>query len=70
VVDTVLSERRFTLSSLRVSSYEQRVSETIYTPCYLINTRNHWVSGHCPTSGIINTGKHNVSETGFVSALR
>jgi hypothetical protein len=31
------------------------------------NTQNHWVSGLCPLSGILNTRTHNVSETGSVS---
>jgi hypothetical protein len=30
---------------------------------------NYWVSGLCPSSGILNTRKH-VSETGSVSVLR
>jgi hypothetical protein len=33
-------------------------------------TQNLWVSGHCPSSGILTTRKHNVSETGSVSVLR
>jgi hypothetical protein len=27
-------------------------------------TQNYWVSGLCPSSGILETTKHNVSETG------
>jgi hypothetical protein len=27
------------------------------------NTQNHWVSGRCPSSGILETRKHNRSET-------
>jgi hypothetical protein len=34
------------------------------------STRNYWVFGPCPSSGILETRKHNVSETGSVSALR
>jgi hypothetical protein len=35
------------------------------------NTRNYWVFGLHPSSGILkNTREHNVSETGFVSVLR
>lgn len=31
------------------------------------NAQNHWVSGHCPSSGILVTRKYfNVSETGSV----
>jgi hypothetical protein len=36
----------------------------------LYNTENYWVSGLCPSSGILNTGKHTVSENGSVSVLR
>jgi hypothetical protein len=32
--------------------------------------QNYWVSGLCPSSGILNTGKHKVSETGSVSVFR
>jgi hypothetical protein len=34
------------------------------------NTQNQWDSVLCPSSGILNSGKHDVSETGFVSFLR
>jgi hypothetical protein len=34
------------------------------------NTQNYWVLGLCPSSGILQTRKHNVSETGCVSVLR
>jgi hypothetical protein len=34
------------------------------------NTQNYWVSGLCQSSGILNTRKHNVPETGSVSVLR
>jgi hypothetical protein len=34
-----------------------------------ISLRNYRVSGLCPSSGILNTRKHNVSETGPVSVL-
>jgi hypothetical protein len=33
-------------------------------------TQNYWVSALCPSSGILNISKHNVSETGPVSVLR
>jgi hypothetical protein len=33
------------------------------------NTQNYWVSGLCPSSGILNARKH-ISETGSVSVLR
>jgi hypothetical protein len=32
--------------------------------------QDHWVSGLCPWSGILNTRKHNVSKAGSVSILR
>jgi hypothetical protein len=34
------------------------------------NTQNYWIFGLCPSSGILETRKHNVSETGSVSVLR
>jgi hypothetical protein len=34
------------------------------------NTQNYWVSGLCPSSGILETRKHNVSETGSIPAPR
>jgi hypothetical protein len=34
------------------------------------NTQNYWVFGLCPSSGILETRKHNVSETGSVSVPR
>jgi hypothetical protein len=34
------------------------------------NTQNHWDSGLCPSSGILNTRKHNVSVSGSFSVLR
>jgi hypothetical protein len=36
----------------------------------LKNTRNYWVFGVCPTSGILETRKNNVSETGSISCLK
>jgi hypothetical protein len=30
------------------------------------NTQNYWVSELCSSSGILNTRKHNISETGSV----
>jgi hypothetical protein len=34
------------------------------------NTQNYWVFGLCPSTDILETRKHNVSETGSVSVLR
>jgi hypothetical protein len=33
------------------------------------NTQDYWVFGLCPSSGILEATKHNVSETGSVSIL-
>jgi hypothetical protein len=33
------------------------------------NIQNYWVFGPCPSSGILKTRDHSVSETGSVSAL-
>jgi hypothetical protein len=32
--------------------------------------QNYWVSGLCPSSGILNTRKHNISETESLSVVR
>jgi hypothetical protein len=51
------------------SSSSSSSSNTI--SCYdLFGSQNHWVFGLCPSSGILETTKHNVSETGSVSVLR
>jgi hypothetical protein len=34
------------------------------------NTQNYWGFGLCPSSGILKTRKHNVSETGSIYVLR
>jgi hypothetical protein len=34
------------------------------------NTKNYWGFGHFPSSDILETRKHDVSETGSVSFLR
>jgi hypothetical protein len=33
-------------------------------------TRNYWIFGFCPLSGVLKTRKHKVSETGSVSVIR
>jgi hypothetical protein len=33
-------------------------------------SQHYWVLGLCPSSGILETGKHKVSETGSFSVLR
>jgi hypothetical protein len=35
-----------------------------------LSPKTCWVFGLCPSSGILETRKHNVSETGTVSVLR
>jgi hypothetical protein len=42
-------------------------AEVLSTDNFLVQHR--WVSGLYPSSGIIITGKHNVSETGSISIL-
>jgi hypothetical protein len=37
---------------------------------HVIGIQNYWVSGLCPSSGIVITRKQNFSETGSVSVLR
>jgi hypothetical protein len=34
------------------------------------NVQSYWVSGLCPSSGILNNREHNISETGSLSVLR
>jgi hypothetical protein len=34
------------------------------------NAQNYWVLGLFPSSGILENGKHDISETGSVSVLR
>jgi hypothetical protein len=36
----------------------------------VINIQNYWIFRLCPSSGISNTRKHNVSETGSLSVLK
>jgi hypothetical protein len=43
-------------------------SKGVLTMVY--NTQKYWVFGLCPSSGILETIKHNVSETVSVSVLR
>jgi hypothetical protein len=35
-----------------------------------MKTQNYWVFGLCPSFGILEAGKHNVSENRSVSVLR
>jgi hypothetical protein len=39
----------------------------LMTDIKVVNIQKHWVCGLCLSSGIPNTRKHNVSETGSVS---
>jgi hypothetical protein len=34
------------------------------------NSQNYWGFVLCPSSGILETRKHNVSDTGYLSVLR
>jgi hypothetical protein len=43
-------------------------SERVLTMVY--NTQNYWGFGLCPSSGILEAIKHNISEIGSVSVLR
>jgi hypothetical protein len=36
----------------------------------MYDTQNYWLSGLCASSRILNTRKHNVSETGSDSIIR
>jgi hypothetical protein len=48
-------------------------SSLIYTEQYAkenFSTQNYWVFGLYPSSNILETRKHNVSETGSISVLR
>jgi hypothetical protein len=51
----------------------RKLSE-LFSPCPQTEnnteTQKHWISGLCPSSGIINTRKHNVSKTEPVSTVR
>jgi hypothetical protein len=44
----------------------QKVGRTVT----LLIASGYWVSGLCPSFGIVNIGKLNVSENGFLSILR
>jgi hypothetical protein len=47
---------------------ECKSTKLIMTMVYTDN-QNCWGSGLCPSSGILNTIKHNVSETGLFSVI-
>jgi hypothetical protein len=53
-----------TLWASTVCIFSYRALRRIY------NSHNHFVSRLCPSFGIINTRKHNVSKTGSISILR
>jgi hypothetical protein len=50
-----------------ISSYIDIIHGPVWTKQLL---QNHWVSGRCPSYGILHTRKDNISETGSVSAVR
>jgi hypothetical protein len=39
-------------------------------PPWKLTSQNYWVFGLCPSCGILKIREHNVSEAGYVSALR
>jgi hypothetical protein len=56
-------------SDLHTFSRQRAVRRKAFSrTCF--NTQNYWVFGLCPSSGILETRKHNVSRTGYVSVLR
>jgi hypothetical protein len=59
------------LEPVRNNSRQHVLTQKIRTIVTMVyNTENRWVSGLYPLSIILNTKKHNVSETGSVSVLR
>jgi hypothetical protein len=58
----------YSCTFLSACSYVE--SQKILTMVLTRTIQNHWVSGLRLHSGIINTRKHNVSETGSVSVFR
>jgi hypothetical protein len=49
---------------------EPATNRLSYGTAMVYNTPNYWVFGFSPSFGILETRKHNVSETGSVSILR
>jgi hypothetical protein len=59
------------LKKVEVSVEEIGVMDSIRIIRYqALENHTYWVSGLCPSSGILNIRKHNVLETGSVSVLR
>jgi hypothetical protein len=52
------------VSALGKEEWFWNILKMVYT------TQSYWVSGLCPSSGILNTGENKVLETGSVSILR
>jgi hypothetical protein len=67
VEENILSSDLMLIHEIKIISITNR-SYKILTVVY--NTHNYWGSGLCPSSGILKTIKHNVSETGSVFVLR
>jgi hypothetical protein len=61
-------EKFFTLQDQTASHTMSKQQAEIRVDSYFL--RNYWVFGLCPSSGIVKTRKHDVSETGSVSVLR
>jgi hypothetical protein len=69
----VVSERKFSIAiegMAREWTYGQNPFPFIRNSVLsAVIFQNYWVSGLCPSSGILETRKHNVSETGSVPHL-
>jgi hypothetical protein len=58
-------------SVVKLTYWYKKTEDRIWRILTMVyDTQNYWVSGLRPSSGILNTRKHNVSETGSVSILR
>jgi hypothetical protein len=64
VADKLLVSGDFIIWELCINVSLLRVLTTVH------NIQNYWVFGLYPSSGILETRKHDVSETGSVSVLR
>jgi hypothetical protein len=54
----------------QASHYNRRKLSAHLELGIIAKIKDHWVSGLCPSIGILNTRKHNVSETGPLSVLK
>jgi hypothetical protein len=65
----VLPKRRYTLQNCAVTQPRGPLFEQWALWRSQNLPQNHWVSGRCPSSGILNTRKHNVSDQWLMLAL-